>query len=128
MRHVEVKITRDTQTAVAKAVPEWEIPVLEFIYDSVNVERTGEYVTVNREYPSAEFEYDRLCKAYGKDNQSGVPHAASVFGNAGVGIRALKKIMLDERAAETAESSPAEVTKPARKRRAVASSGDPLLA
>lgn len=124
MRHVEVKIKRDTQTTYVVSVPEWEVPIIEFLYDDGNVEQLETVTTIDREYPSAEYEFDRLTKAYGKDSDTKVPIVAAVYGNAGAGVRALKKAMLD---AQTAEGhKPAPVKKQVRK--VAASSGDSLLA
>jgi len=128
MRHYHAKITRDPHTVYSVSVPEWELSILEFTFDPENVERTGEFTTIDREYPSAEFEYDRLARAYGADPKSGVPHVASVFGAAGAGIRALKRIMLEERDSEGAKQSKAFSAKKGRPKIAAASAGDPLLA
>jgi hypothetical protein len=156
MRHVQIILRRDTNTVPMLTVPEWEVPILEFRYDPENIERTGEVVLIDREYPSAEFEFDRLVRAYGSDAKSGVPHAAAVFGQGSIGIKTLKRIMLDERDIEREErlvqaeheeemkSNPRKVDlrgtldddRPAAraarsgKKRAVvaASSGDPLFA
>jgi hypothetical protein len=106
MRYERVKVKRDTNTVHNHAVAPWEIPVLEFIFEDGNVERTDEFVTVDREYPEAAKEFDRLVRAYGTDPQSGVPYASSVFGNARAGVRSLEKAIAtaqeDDAAAEKA--------------------------
>ena len=103
MRHHHVTIKRDTQTSQTKGVPAWEVPVLEFIFEDGNVERleTSELVP-DQTYPEAAAEFNRLERAYGVDSQSGVPHVASVYGQAGIGIRALRKA-IDEAKAEDAK-------------------------
>lgn len=106
MRYEMVKVTRDTNTVHNRAVPTWEIPMLEWVFDEGNVVRSGEFVTpvrgklINREYPSAAEELDRLTKVYGSDPKSGVPHAFSVYGNARAGIRTLQKMIDDAKAAD----------------------------
>lgn len=106
MRYEKVKVTRDTNTVHMREVPTWEIPMLEWVFDEGNVVRQGEYVTptrgklINREYPSAVDELDRLTKVYGSDPKSGVPHAFSVYGNARAGIRTLQKMIDDAKAAD----------------------------
>jgi hypothetical protein len=111
MRYERVKIKRDTNTVHNREAPEWEIPVLEFIFEDGNVERTGVYLTDDKEYPDAVREFDRMTKAYGADVQTNVPHVASVYGNARAGVRALDKAieaakLEDEDAAEEVEVAP----------------------
>jgi len=106
MRFERVKVIRDTNTVHSKFVVPWEIPVLEFVFDEGNVERTDEYIENGAEYPSAASEYDRLTRCYGKDPQSGVAYVASVYGNAGAGVRALAKAMKDAQAEAVADPAP----------------------
>lgn len=129
MRHYELSIKRDTQTTFVVSVPEWEIPLYEFIFEQGNVERLEKIEKLDREYPSAEYEFDRLARAFGKDAQTGETYVSKVYGNAGVGMRALKALMLSEKAAE--DSEPVHVEKRvrvARERKAAPSASDPLLA
>lgn len=137
MRHALVKVVRDTQTTYSRGVPEWEIAVLEFIFEDGNVSRLGTYEPVpDRDYPEAVNEFERLVLAYGSDPQSGVPYVASVYGNAGAGVRALGKAIAEAKAdeAEAAEAeaeakrrpAPAAATAP-RKARAPRAAADALL-
>lgn len=129
MRHYEISVKRDTQTTFVVSVPEWEIPLYEFIYDQGNVEKLGNVTKLEREYPSADYEFDRLARAFGKDPQTGETYVSKVYGNAGIGTRALKKLMLDERTAEDSEPVHVEkVAKVARVRQSAPSASDPLLA
>jgi hypothetical protein len=91
MRRETVKIKRDTNTVYNVTVPVWEIPVLEFIFEDGNVEVLDMPVEIEREFPDARAEFDRLTRCYGADPQSGVPFVASVYGNAGTGVRALRE-------------------------------------
>lgn len=106
MRYEKVKVTRDTNTVHMREVPPWEIPMLEWVFDEGNVVRLGEYVEptrgklINKEYPTAAEELDRLTRVYGSDPKSGVPHAFSVYGNARAGIRTLQKMIDDAKAAD----------------------------
>ena len=116
MQYVICKIKRDTNTVHHKSVPMWEVPLLEFLFEDGNVEVTDELEDVNgMEYPDPAFEFDRLTRAYGSDNKSGVPHVAAIYGNAGVGVRALAKAMAEAKAAEKPIMAS---TKPKRKVRA----------
>lgn len=106
MRYERVMIKRDTNTVHNRAVPQWEIPVLEFIFEDGNVTPTGVYEEVAGEYPEANVEFNRLTQRYGADPQNGTPYVAAVYGNAGVGIRALRKAIAESEV-EDQEAGPA---------------------
>lgn len=129
MQYVVVKVKRDTNTVHHKVVPAWEVPVLEFIFEEGNIEHTDEREDApGKEYPEAGFEFDRLTRAYGADPQSGVAYVASVYGQAGAGIRALKAAIAAAREDDKAnpiEAIPAPV--PAKRARRSAASQDALL-
>jgi hypothetical protein len=121
MRHVRVKVKRDTQTTNNRTCLPWEVAILGYIFEEEAIEETGEFVTVPGEYPDAAAEYARLQTAYGSDPQSGVPHVASVYGGARAGVRSLAKAI---QAAQEDE----EATKPKRGRKpAPRLELDPLL-
>jgi hypothetical protein len=122
MRHERVKITRDGNTVHNRAVPPWEIPVLEFLFDPGNVEPLDEYIEVkDREgkpasYPMASDEMARLVKAYGSDPKSGIAHANSVFGNGRRGVTELNKLIESAKAEEAAAAKKApKAAKPSRR-------------
>ena len=102
MLYHTVSVRRDNHTVHSTSVAPWEVPILEFIFEDGNVEATGERVKADRDYPDAGSEMDRLIRAYGADRQSGVPYAASVYGQARAGIKALQK-RIDEAKAEAEE-------------------------
>lgn len=109
MRYERVKVKRDTNTVHNRAVAPWEIPVLEFLFEDGNVERTEVFEEVKGEYPDAAKELDRLVRCYGSDPKSGVPYANAVYGNARAGERSLAKLIEDakiEDKAAAAESAP----------------------
>jgi hypothetical protein len=124
MRNVRVKITRDQNTVYNRAVPAWEIPLLEFIFEPENVQSLEEFEKDLREVPSPGMEYDRLMRCYGSDPQSGIPHVASVYGNGQNGIRALAKVMKDA-VENDSDAEPAPT--PVRKRKRVVEQTDSLL-
>jgi hypothetical protein len=81
---------------------------------------------VDRPYPDAGVEYDRLTKRYGADPQTGVPAVAAIYGNARSGIIALGKAI---EAAEAEEQAKAAEAVPAKKRGVARQPEvDPLLA
>jgi hypothetical protein len=128
VRYERVKIKRDLQTMHNREVAPWEVPVLEFIFEDGNVERLEEFLTVkDRAYPDAAKEFARLTQAYGANPQSGVPYAASVYGEAGAGVRALRRAIEEAQADDEADAKePAVAPAPVRKRR-TARGADSLL-
>ena len=93
MRYERVKISRDTNTVHNRAVPPWEIPVLEFLFDPGNITTLDEFEEVAGDYPDAAVELQRLEKVYGSDPKSGIPHALSVFGTGRKGVTELRKLI-----------------------------------
>jgi hypothetical protein len=86
----------------------WEFSVLEFLFGEGNVVQTGEFETVDQEYPVAAKELSRLVSAYGTDPKSGIPHANSVFGNARAGEKVLAKLIDEARAEDETAVAPAK--------------------
>jgi hypothetical protein len=122
MRYERVKIQRDTNTVHNRAMPPWEIPVVEFLFDDGNVEHLGVFEEIpDKGYPDAVTELDRLVRAYGADPKSGVPYANSVYGNARAGVRSLQKLIDDAKAADE------EATPRVARKRKVRSTSDSLL-
>lgn len=107
MRHERVKVTRDGNTVHNRAVPPWEIPILEFLFDPGNVEPLEDFVEVEGEYPEAGAEIARLVKAYGSDPKSGIAHANSVYGNGRRGVTELRKLIDTAKAEEAAAAKKA---------------------
>jgi hypothetical protein len=105
MRYERVMVKRDTNTVHNRAVAPWEIPILEFLFDEGNIERTDEFEAVSGEYPDAAKELDRLVRCYGSDPKSGVPYANSVYGNARAGIRSLQKLIDDAKVEDKAAAT-----------------------
>jgi hypothetical protein len=124
MRYERVKVKRDTNTVHNRAVPPWEIPMLEWVFDDGNIERLGVFEEVAMEYPNAANELDRLVQVYGSDPKSGVPHANSVYGNARAGIRTLQKLIDD---AKLEDEAAAPIPPPSRKRSRGARAAESLL-
>jgi len=92
---------RDTLTVHNMTVAPWEIPVIEYVFEEGNVTRSGEFVDVpDRDYPDPTQEYMRLTRVYGSENETGIPHAVSVFGSARNGVRALTKAINEAREAD----------------------------
>jgi len=122
MRHVRVKIKRDTNTMHNCSVPEWEVPILENIFEDGNVEVTDEFVVASdSEYPEANSEFKRLTDAYGKDPDSGVSYAALTYGNGGRGVKALRQAIEQS---EEDEAKAVQEQKPASVRRSTKRSRD----
>jgi len=126
MRYERVKITRDQNLVVNRAIAPWEVPVLEFLFEEGNVERLDEFEEVAGEYPDAAKELDRLVRAYGSDPKSGVPYANSTYGNARAGIRTLAKLIAEAQDEDKAASKQKSTPTPAKRGRKAAAS-DSLL-
>jgi hypothetical protein len=122
MRYERVKITRDTNTIHNRAVPPWEIPILEFVFGEGNVVPLGVYEDSGREYPEAANEHQRLKAKYGVDKETNTDFVAMVYGNSRIGIREIGK------AIETAKRDDLRAASLARRTRRATEMVDPLLA
>jgi hypothetical protein len=128
MRYERVKITRDLNTVHNRAVPPWEIPMLEYLFDEGNVLRLDVFEEVAGEYPAAPKELDRLVRCYGTDPKSGVAYANSVYGNGRPGERALAKLIEEAKSEdETVADEPAPIPAPVAKRGRKAKAAESLL-
>jgi Zn-dependent M32 family carboxypeptidase len=131
-------IKRDTQTTHNRAVPPWEIPILEMIFGEGNVEQTGIFEEVvntgpngeePRDYPEATEEYDRLVQRYKKDPETKLEIVAEVYGQSRKGIKALAEAI--EEARQSDEDAVFAMQKRRERRHAVNMrrfANDPLLA
>lgn len=114
MRYERVKIRRDTNTVHNRAVPRWEIPILEFIFgEDGNVEPLEVFETLPDNYPEPAEEFQRLVQCYGADPQSDIPHVAAVYGNSRTGLRALAKAIADAKLEDEEAAEEEEAPKPA---------------
>ena len=133
MRYERVKITRDTNTVHSRDVPPWEIPLIEFLFDEGNVVRTDEFVTptegklINKDYPDAKIELNRLIDAYKSDPKSGIPYAISVYGNGAAGVRSLQKLIDTAKEDDEAAATEAKPTPVKQKRKSRSAEADSLL-
>jgi hypothetical protein len=138
MRYERVMIKRDTQTTHNRAVPPWEIPILEMIFGEGNVEQTGVFEEVfdtqgdekvPRDYPEAAEEYDRLVSRYKKDPETKIEIVAEVYGQSRKGIKALAEAIEE---AQKSEEDAVFAMKTRRQRRQANNmrrfEADPLLA
>lgn len=91
MKLVKVRVQLNELHAQVLEVGEWEVPILEVVHGSADVEVVGE-VEVDRELPDAASEYARLEQRYGRDREEGgLPYVAQVYGQHGAGVRSLEK-------------------------------------
>lgn len=103
MRFVKVVVERSEHLSIPASVPAWEVPILTLIHGKEKVHESGAVVTVNREYPEAEVEFDRLQRRYGQFIKDEVYWVAKVYGEPPLGVRALAQAIAEERGKETAE-------------------------
>lgn len=128
MLYERVKITRDPHTVYNRAVLPWEIAVLEFMFEEGNVIRLGTAERTNTPYPDAAIEFQRLSMAYGADPQSGVPYAASVYGQASAGVNALRRAVAEVKQEDEATRPKAASKQRARRAPSAKVLADPLMA
>lgn len=115
MRYERCKITRDVNTVYNRAVSEWELPVLQYVFAEGNVVRTGQFEEVNGDYPDPVQEFNRLGNRYGSD-PDGKPFVETVFGQGRIGIRELAKLISDTKAADEARRGGAKAGKGQKRR------------
>lgn len=96
----QVIVIRDQHTKITRAVPTWEIPVLHLVYDQGNIQQTGIFEKVEREYPDPGVEFHRLGENYGVDRETKTQFVSLAYGPSSTGLRALAKAIRD---AETDE-------------------------
>ena len=128
MLYERVKITRDPHTVYNRAVLPWEIPILEFTFEEGNVQRLGVQERTEDAYPEPATEFHRLTLAYGSDPQSGVPYAASVYGQASAGVNALRRAMAEVKEEDAATKPKAAARQRKRKAPPASVLADPLMA
>ncbi len=124
MRYERLKITRDTNTVYNRAVPQWEIPILEFVFGEGNVVQLDVFEQAPIDYPEPRHEFERLSKKYGVDKDTGTDFVASVYGNSRIGVRELGKAI---DAAKVEDAKAARLARNAVKARRVPEVVDPLL-
>lgn len=92
IRYIKAKVVRSEMHTIIRDFPEWEIPILEAMHQSV--EKLGEIV-VNRDAPNADEEYDRLERRYSRseneDGSRGIAYVATIYGQHGAGRIALRR-------------------------------------
>jgi hypothetical protein len=111
MRYEVIKITRDTNTVYSRAVPQWELPILEFIFGEGNVVPTDKFEKAPRDYPEARDEYERLSKKYGTDKETGTDFVATVYGSSRIGIREIGKAIEAVKVSDMAAARAARATR-----------------
>lgn len=122
MRYERVKITKDTNTIYNRAVPPWEIPILEFVFGEGNVVPLGVFEVAPIDAPTAAEEHQRLSLKYGIDKETGTDFVAVVYGASRIGIREVGKAM------ETAKQEELAANRAKRRNaRPAAEIVDPLL-
>lgn len=121
MRYEHVKITKDTNTIYNRAVPSWEVPILEFVFGEGNVVPLGTFDKAPIDYPTAAEEHQRLSLKYGIDRETKTDFVAVVYGPPRAAIREIGKAMEAAKQEELAANRAKRRAKPA------AEIMDPLL-
>lgn len=124
MRYERVKIQKDTNTIYNRAVPVWEIPILEFVFGEGNVVPLGVFEKAPRDYPEPQDEHQRLSLKYGIDKETKTDFVATVYGASRIGIREIGKAI---EAARQEELSANRAKRAVQRTRTVVEMVDPLL-
>jgi len=124
MRYERVKIQKDTNTIYNRAVPQWEIPILEFVFGEGNVVPLGVFEKAPRDYPEAQDEHQRLSLKYGIDKETKTDFVATVYGASRIGIREIGKAI---EVARQEELSANRAKRAIQRTRRVVEMVDPLL-
>lgn len=88
MQAVKVTVRMNELHTQGLVVGEWELPVLEAIHGTADVQVVAD-VETDQEIPDPGIEYERLLRRYGVDPEQSMPWVAQVYGQHTVGIRAL---------------------------------------
>lgn len=108
IRFYKVQITLNELSKHVKNVPEWEVGVLQAQWgdDALVIEDETSPFTVERKLPDPKDEFQRLAQSYGP-RHGDTPFVASVYGNFGPGINALRDAIA--RASQPIPAAPPEV-------------------
>jgi hypothetical protein len=89
MRYVNVLVERSEHLSIPVTVPEWEVPILQFVHSA---ERVVINSTVHRdvEAPRADHEYERLERCYGADVKTERAFVAEIYGQPPIGHKGLE--------------------------------------
>ncbi len=89
VRYFKVNVTLNPMTQQVVEVPEWELHVVQAQWgDDAQIIEDSEF-TVERKLPDPRDEFERLAQRYGPRFED-TPHVASVYGNFGPGVNALR--------------------------------------
>lgn len=90
-----VSIRRSELHTVEDTLALWEVPVVDAVHDPGSLKVIRDVVLADRELPDAKSEYERLENRYKRarndDGSFGLPVVATVYGQHGAGLQALKR-------------------------------------
>lgn len=90
-----IAIRRTELHTVEDTVPLWEVPVIAAVHDEGAIKVLADVVISDRDLPNAKEEYERLENRYKRarndDGSQGLPVVATVYGQHGAGVQALKR-------------------------------------
>lgn len=106
MRLFNVQLKRTEHEERSLDLPAWEIPVLQVVHGTDKI-TVGAVTIVDREYPDAETEYDRLTRRYGEHKESGDSYLSKVYGTLAENLGAAidREIVAEGKAIEQAEQA-----------------------
>lgn len=99
-----VSIRRSELHTVEDTLALWEVPIVDAVHDEGALKVLADVIIADRELPAAKEEYERLENRYKRarndDGSFGLPVVAVVYGQAGVGLQALKRAIQDAKVEE----------------------------
>jgi hypothetical protein len=109
LKYINVEIRLSELTTVSKGVAAWELPILEAVHPGA-VEVKSERFVERASAPDVNGEFQRLTNLYGdtvdQNGSKGLPFAATVYGQFGVGNANLAKAIA---AATLADEAPSDL-------------------
>lgn len=95
IRFKMVRMTRDILMQVERAVPQWEVPILDLVHGGQITILDDRDVIVDRPMPNVQNEWERLEAVYRnhrtQEGAPGAPVVATVYGDGPRGAKALKE-------------------------------------
>lgn len=99
-----VSIRRSELHTVEDTLALWEVPVVDAVHDEGALKVIRDIVIAHRDLPDAKEEYERLENRYkrarNEDGSYGLPVVATVYGQHGAGLQALKRAIEEAKVEE----------------------------
>lgn len=99
-----VSIRRSELHTVEDTLALWEVPVVDAVHDEGSLKVVRDVIISGRDLPDAKEEFQRLENRYKRarndDGSQGLPVVATVYGQHGAGLQALKRAIEEAKVEE----------------------------